>query len=732
MGVFRQFPYSNFHEMNMDEILKIVKNLSEEWETTKNEWSSYKDFIDNYFENLDVSEEVLEALQAMASTGELNNIIDPVIANETTAWLTEHISPTSPAIDNSLTISGAGADAKFTGDLIRGVQKTGGIKYINTFNGKENFDIPFPVRAGIPFYVKVSTPDTGWFFTPNNSNNTITGKYYFRKYTPENDDNVVRFYTGFGSGYTGTLEFTIVSQFEYEFFMKKWESVIVSNEQLDALTGNSRSVDDFPLNTIVCIGDTNLPITNVPPKALTNNGFGVYVTFDGHGFDENKNGLCQFYISDNGSATRWKHGNNWSEWTTTVMNYAQYDTREDWLADFPSDMLADIPVNKIICIGSSNVNPIDKPSDVFAGNVMTLCANTIRVPGAVQWAYDLNSRKWFYRCYKYSSRGNYWTPWANNETGAIYHVGTGYPYTSITSLLLDLQGNNEKKTIYVHSGTYNIFNEYMNEVNEGRIEIPPDNVDAGNYFEPYNAFVPNNTRLIGLGDVTFEMRPTASQITYGASRTWSPLNIYGNVTIENIKVRGKNCRYCLHNDDHNNYQNVTQHYKNMIFSYSLSDVNGSNQQLGFNNTVGFGIAKGSTHIYDNCEFYFYGNGNNSAFYGHDTNNGKDGTIILNNCKIWGSDYSNNQTVRLQTLATSAGHIKVKFNNCYIIGGLRFEEYYQNSPQNFEVDLINSNIVPISRVNNESGSITDPYEVRWFNPLPTPTSSEPLLTINRAN
>ena len=25
MGVFRQFPYSNFHEMNMDEIIKVIK-----------------------------------------------------------------------------------------------------------------------------------------------------------------------------------------------------------------------------------------------------------------------------------------------------------------------------------------------------------------------------------------------------------------------------------------------------------------------------------------------------------------------------------------------------------------------------------------------------------------------------------------------------------------------------------------------------------------------------------
>ena len=124
MGVFRQFPYSNFHEMNMDEIIKIVKTLSEEWDTTKTEWASYKDFIDNYFENLDVSEEVLSALRTMSANGELNTIIDPVIASETAEWLSEHITVTegTTVIDNTLSIEGAAADAKATGDAINAVK----------------------------------------------------------------------------------------------------------------------------------------------------------------------------------------------------------------------------------------------------------------------------------------------------------------------------------------------------------------------------------------------------------------------------------------------------------------------------------------------------------------------------------------------------------------------------------------------------------------------------------
>ena len=43
MGIFRQFPYSDFHEMNMDEIIKIVKELAEEW-------AAYQEKYQNLYE----------------------------------------------------------------------------------------------------------------------------------------------------------------------------------------------------------------------------------------------------------------------------------------------------------------------------------------------------------------------------------------------------------------------------------------------------------------------------------------------------------------------------------------------------------------------------------------------------------------------------------------------------------------------------------------------------------
>ena len=149
MGIFRQFPYSNFHEMNMDEIIKIVRELSDEWDATQTEWATYKDFIDNYFANLNLDEETEKALRVLVNDGTLDPVIDPVIASETATWLSTHITqPTVPAIDTSLTVTGAGADAKVVGD--RFVVDENNI-------GLNSHDIS-SVKSDIMYYFPILTP----------------------------------------------------------------------------------------------------------------------------------------------------------------------------------------------------------------------------------------------------------------------------------------------------------------------------------------------------------------------------------------------------------------------------------------------------------------------------------------------------------------------------------------------------------------------------------------------
>ena len=129
MGVFRQFPYSNFHEMNMDEIIKIVKSLIEDWAELNTDMEQYKNDIDSaiaefrhWFDNLDIDAEVRNAvntkINAMINSGQMALIIQPYVSPVVTSWLENNITePTGVVIDESLTVRGACADAKSAGKI---------------------------------------------------------------------------------------------------------------------------------------------------------------------------------------------------------------------------------------------------------------------------------------------------------------------------------------------------------------------------------------------------------------------------------------------------------------------------------------------------------------------------------------------------------------------------------------------------------------------------------------
>ena len=300
----------------------------------------------------------------------------------------------------------------------------------------------------------------------------------------------------------------------------------------------------------------------------------------------------------------------------------------------------------------------------------------------------------------------------------IYRVGPEREENSLVSLLLDLRGDESPKTIALDPAEYDLFAEYMAEVEKGRIVIPPDDIDTSDYFEPYNAFVPNNTRLVSAGEAVLRFEPRADEIGYGASRTWSPLNIYGSFEMENVTVIGHNCRYCLHNDDHGKYLGARQVYRRCRFLYRLSDCDAKGRILGRNNTVGFGIYSGSEHRFEDCTIIFEGPGDYSAYYGHSwsqrtVGDGRDAKIVLENCDIQATDPANRRVVRLQTLPVGLpGRVVTTIENCRINGELQFHAYRPGAGQHFDVTFLKTKRIPVNHLVPEGAEVRDPYTVKY--------------------
>ena len=161
-----KYPYTDFHELNLDWFMGEFKKLVAEWEETKGEWNTLHDYVQNYFENLNVQTEINNKINAMILDGTFADIVSPFVtaalpalvagqlpdvvaaqisavvaaqinavvaaqlpavaaaaaAQEVGAWLAAHINPdTGYVIDDTLTVQGAAADAKAAGDAISAV-----------------------------------------------------------------------------------------------------------------------------------------------------------------------------------------------------------------------------------------------------------------------------------------------------------------------------------------------------------------------------------------------------------------------------------------------------------------------------------------------------------------------------------------------------------------------------------------------------------------------------------
>ena len=221
--MFNKYPYTDFHELNLDWVLETVKQLAAEWASTLEAWNTVQeawedeqqafqglhDYVMNYFDNLDVQEEINNKLDQMAADGTLDTILLPYfnaykveinqIMNNQNSRITvlegrrdtfASLPDGSTAGDAELLDIRVGADGTVyasAGDAVRGQisQLTDAILkkvYISTVSDTYNFGLNTSYvwvftdmlpRHSIPF-IDVNTTYTGamtvYFFSKNPDN----------------------------------------------------------------------------------------------------------------------------------------------------------------------------------------------------------------------------------------------------------------------------------------------------------------------------------------------------------------------------------------------------------------------------------------------------------------------------------------------------------------------------------------------------------------------------------
>lgn len=79
---FSNFPYTDFHDLNLDWLLRTVKDLDTKWDSYYTQWNKWQADVQNYINNLDYIAAIDKYLDALKASGELSDIID--------TWLTDY------------------------------------------------------------------------------------------------------------------------------------------------------------------------------------------------------------------------------------------------------------------------------------------------------------------------------------------------------------------------------------------------------------------------------------------------------------------------------------------------------------------------------------------------------------------------------------------------------------------------------------------------------------------
>lgn len=289
-----EYPYTDAQRYNDDWLINKVKELSLDWiETsgkwteTQEAWEELKRYITDYFNNLDVQEEINEKLEAMKADGSLFNIIKPLFNEYQQAIdvLSARMDTFTALGDDATTGDAELADIRVdytghtwpnAGDAVRGVTGRFSSDIVNIennmftilkdsvtaseyFNGNYNFDFPHVINKGTKFRIKLLAKTSGWLQARTQNGNEYTGLQIENELLNVGDVKIVE---GKVTNRTNRLYIYSPNQVEcdIEIYIEKRTEIIVSQDgrgdytSLDDALNNANDGQEFPVTIIVRAG----------------------------------------------------------------------------------------------------------------------------------------------------------------------------------------------------------------------------------------------------------------------------------------------------------------------------------------------------------------------------------------------------------------------------------------------------------------------------------------------
>lgn len=277
-----------------------------------------------------------------------------------------------------------------------------------------------------------------------------------------------------------------------------------------------------------------------------------------------------------------------------------------------------------------------------------------------------------------------------------YYVGESGNFATLTECLNSLKDNDEPKTIYIQSGSYNIFEEIGGSTFALKID------DTVSSWRDVSVVVPPNTKIIGLGNVILNFYPSKSEISTQGANLLSCLNIiYKNCTVENITIICGNCRYGIHDETGGDYPNSIHKYKNVrIFKESYG--------LGYSQAFGCGFSKGSIIEFNSC--YFEGKYLPFSCHNNNGDSNIDNTIITAKNSIFNVTNATDSSIRFGNVNSHQVEVLCNFENCFIRNGIDLK----NETSTERPNAYNLTLLKCGNIQVNSSTTTNIYEPKIFN------------------